>query len=54
VRLLHHAITWLMVLFIPIHVYTSLRADWGERSGVISSMISGGAFVDSDHEFLDE
>ncbi len=54
VRLLHHALMWLLVLFIPIHIYTSLRADWGERSGVISSMISGGAFVDSDHEFLDE
>ena len=54
VRFLHHALTWTFLIFIPIHVYLAIRADHLERTGVISSIVSGGRFVPSDHEFVDE
>lgn len=54
VRFVHHAGTWLFLTFIPIHVYLSIRADLLERTGVISSIVSGGRFVPSDHHFVDE
>jgi Ni/Fe-hydrogenase b-type cytochrome subunit len=54
VRFIHHVSTWAFLIFIPIHVYLSLRADALERTGVISSIVSGGRFVPSDHHFIDE
>ncbi len=54
VRFVHHVLTWAFVIFIPIHVYLAIRADHLERTGVISSIISGGRFVPSDHDFVDE
>lgn len=54
VRFVHHALTWTFLIFIPIHVYLAIRADHLERTGVISSIVSGGRFVPSDHEFVDE
>lgn len=54
VRFVHHALTWAFLIFIPIHVYLAIRADHLERTGVISSIISGGRFVPADHEFVDE
>jgi Ni/Fe-hydrogenase 1 B-type cytochrome subunit len=44
-RLLHYAIMWLILLFVPLHVYLSVRADSTERSGAISAMVSGGRWV---------
>jgi len=54
VRFIHHVLTWAFLIFIPIHVYLAIRADQLERTGVISSIVSGGRFVPSDHEFVDE
>lgn len=54
VRWVHHVLTWVFLIFIPIHVYLALRADLLERSGTISSIISGGRFVPSDVEFVDD
>jgi len=54
VRFVHHIGTWLFLTFIPIHVYLSIRADHLERTGVISSIVSGGRFVPADHHFVDE
>jgi len=54
VRFVHHAGTWLFLTFIPIHVYLAIRADHLERTGVISSIVSGGRFVPSDEHFVDE
>lgn len=54
VRFLHHALTWTFLIFIPIHVYLAIRADHLERTGVISSIVSGGRFVPAQHEFVDE
>jgi len=53
VRFIHHALTWAFLIFIPIHVYLAIRADLLERTGVISSIISGGRFVPSDEKFVD-
>jgi len=54
VRFVHHVGTWGFLIFIPIHIYLALRADHLERTGVISSIVSGGRFVPADHEFVDE
>ena len=53
VRFVHHALTWAFLIFIPIHVYLAIRADHLERTGVISSIISGGRFVPADEVFVD-
>jgi len=54
VRFVHHSTTWLFLTFIPIHVYLSIRAEILERTGVVSSIVSGGRFVPADHQFVDE
>ena len=54
VRFVHHVGTWAFLIFIPIHIYLSIRADHLERTGVVSSIISGGRFVPADHDFVDE
>lgn len=54
VRWLHHVFTWVFLIFIPLHVYLAIRADILERGGSISSIITGGRFVPSDHKFEDE
>lgn len=54
VRLLHHVVTWVFVAFIPIHIYLAMRADVWEHSGSVSSIISGGKFVDVEEEFEDD
>ena len=54
VHFVHHVLTWVFVIFLPIHVYLALRADLMERSGTISSIISGGRFVPADQHYVDE
>ena len=54
VRFVHHVLTWAFLIFLPIHVYLALRADIIERSGSISSIISGGRFVRADRSYEDE
>jgi len=54
VRFVHHSTTWLFLTFIPIHIYLSIRAEILERTGVVSSIVSGGRFVPADHQFVDE
>lgn len=54
VRFIHHVLTWAFLIFIPIHVYLAIRADQLERTGVISSIVSGGRFVPADKTFVDE
>lgn len=53
VRFVHHTFTWVFLIFIPIHVYLALRSDALERTGTISSIISGGRFVSSAEEYID-
>jgi len=52
-RFLHHVLTWVFLIFIPIHVYLALRADALERTGTISSIVSGGRFVSTTEEYID-
>jgi Ni/Fe-hydrogenase 1 B-type cytochrome subunit len=54
VRFFHHISIWAFLAFIPIHVYLAMRADVLERTGTISSIISGGRFVRSDITYVDE
>jgi Ni/Fe-hydrogenase b-type cytochrome subunit len=54
VHFVHHVLTWAFLAFIPIHIYLALRADLLERTGTISSIISGGRFVRSDIKYVDE
>ena len=54
VRLLHHVLTWYFLIFIPIHVYLAIRSDLLERTGTMSSIVSGGRFVPADEKFIDD
>ncbi|MDR3591494.1 MAG: Ni/Fe-hydrogenase, b-type cytochrome subunit [Negativicutes bacterium] len=45
VHLVHHYVAWLIVLFVIGHVYMTIRADFMEREGEISSMFSGVKFL---------
>jgi Ni/Fe-hydrogenase b-type cytochrome subunit len=54
VRVVHHVLTWYFLIFIPIHLYLALRADLLERSGTISSIVSGGRFVDATETYVDD
>lgn len=54
VHFVHHVMTWLFITFIPIHIYLALRADVLERTGTISSIVSGGRFVRSDVDYVDQ
>jgi len=54
IRFIHHALTWLLVAFIPLHVYLAFRADIMDREGEMSSIFSGGRFVRADIQFEDE
>jgi Ni/Fe-hydrogenase 1 B-type cytochrome subunit len=53
VRFIHHILTWVMLIFVPIHVYLALRADFTDRGGTISSIISGGRWVKDDVHYED-
>jgi Ni/Fe-hydrogenase 1 B-type cytochrome subunit len=54
VRFVHHVLTWAFLIFIPIHIYLAMRADLLERAGVVSSIITGGRFVDTTHKHIDD
>jgi Ni/Fe-hydrogenase b-type cytochrome subunit len=53
VRFIHHVLTWVILIFVPIHVYLALRADLTEHTGTISSIVSGGRYVRSDVDYED-
>ena len=53
VRAIHHAATWYFPFFVIFHVYLAVRADLLERSGTMSSMISGGRFVPVEEHYAD-
>lgn len=54
VHFVHHVLTWVFLIFIPIHIYLALRSDMLERTGTISSIVSGGRFVRSDVTYVDQ
>lgn len=52
-RLLHHVFMWFFFIFVPIHIYLAVRADYIERGGIVSSIFTGGRFIPSDEAFED-
>lgn len=54
VHFVHHVLTWVFIIFLPVHLYLALRADILERTGTISSIVSGGRFVRSDVTYVDQ
>ncbi len=54
VRFVHHVFTWYFLIFFPLHVYMSLRADLLHREARVSSIVDGFRFVRDDVEFIDE
>ncbi len=54
VHFVHHMLTWVFLIFVPVHVYLALRADLLERTGTVSSIVSGGRFVRSDVTYVDQ
>ncbi len=54
VRLFHHLATWVILTYIPVHVYLSIREDVLDREGTVSSIFSGGRWVSADEKFEDD
>jgi Ni/Fe-hydrogenase b-type cytochrome subunit len=54
VRFVHHVATWLFIVFIPLHVYLTIRADVVHRESRVSSIVTGGRYVRADVDFVDE
>ena len=54
VRLIHTIGMWLLLLFLPAHIYLSILADNVDREGAITSIISGGRWVRKGVHFVDE
>jgi Ni/Fe-hydrogenase b-type cytochrome subunit len=54
VRFAHHVLTWAWGVFIPVHVYLTVRADVVHQESRISSMVSGGRYVRADIDFVDD
>ena len=53
-RLIHHAATWLFIIFTLVHVYLVFYHDWLEGRGETSAMISGYKFVRKERIESDE
>jgi Ni,Fe-hydrogenase I cytochrome b subunit len=54
VRFLHHEITWIFAIYVPIHVYMSIRADVLEHNSTISSIVTGSRVVPAVRVFEDD
>ncbi|NIP58150.1 MAG: Ni/Fe-hydrogenase, b-type cytochrome subunit, partial [Gemmatimonadetes bacterium] len=54
VRFFHHVVTWIFLIFIPVHVYLTVRADVVHRESRMTSIVSGMRYVRDDIEFVDE
>lgn len=44
-RLVHHFITWIMIVFTVIHLYLVFYHDWLEGRGIVSSIFGGYKFI---------
>ena len=54
VRFFHHVLTWFWPIFLPLHIYLTVRADVVHQESRISSMVGGGRYVRADIEFIDD
>jgi hypothetical protein len=46
-------LTWGFIVFALIHVYFTIRSDYVDRVGRVSSIITGGRYVSTDEEYED-
>lgn len=53
VRLVHHVLAWGYIIFAVLHVYFTLRSDYVDRVGRVSSIITGGRYVSTDETYED-
>jgi len=54
VRFVHHVLTWFWLIFLPVHVYLTIRADVLHKESRVSSIISGERYVRADVDFVDD
>lgn len=53
VRLVHHAFTYGFIIFVILHVYFAIRSDYIERTGAVSSILTGGRYISLDQQYED-
>jgi Ni/Fe-hydrogenase 1 B-type cytochrome subunit len=53
VRLIHHVLAWGFIIFALLHIYFTLRSDYVDRVGRVSSIITGGRYVSTDETYED-
>ena len=53
-RLVHHVLTWFWLIFLPVHVYLTIRADVLHKESRVNSIISGERYVRADVDFVDD
>lgn len=49
IRLYHHLVMYVILIFVPIHIYATWYMDPHERNGLVSSIFSGYKFLDKEH-----
>jgi Ni/Fe-hydrogenase b-type cytochrome subunit len=54
VRFVHHVLTWFWLMFLPLHVYLSIRADVVHQESRITAIVSGETFVRADIDYVDD
>jgi Ni/Fe-hydrogenase b-type cytochrome subunit len=54
VRFVHHTLIWFWLIFIPIHLYLTIRGDVLHKESRLSSIVSGERYVRADVEFVDD
>ncbi|MDR1702843.1 MAG: Ni/Fe-hydrogenase, b-type cytochrome subunit [Sporomusaceae bacterium] len=53
-HIIHHLVTWAIMLFVIIHIYMAIRADFMERDGEISSMFSGMKYMTEEPDDIED
>jgi len=48
VHLIHHYVAWFIMLFAIVHIYMAIRADFIEKGGEVSAMISGVKYMEEE------
>lgn len=54
VRFVHHTITWFWLIFVPVHVYLTVRGEVMDKASRLTSIVSGERYVRADAEFVDD
>ncbi|HSH74234.1 MAG TPA: Ni/Fe-hydrogenase, b-type cytochrome subunit [Longimicrobiales bacterium] len=53
-RFVHHVLTWFWLIFLPLHVYLTIRGDVVHGESRVSSIVSGNRYVRADVDFVDD